>query len=976
MFKNNLKNFLTPALILILSGVFFLYSNVQAVDWTDPTLTAPNGNTLEPINVGSSPQTKIGSFAVSSVVIGTYGISSSTPNGLFVSGNVGIGTTTVSTIPLIFASHSGATGISLGKNYLTGGRISGLIAPINNDDAANKFYVDQTITSNISASSLWKFSGSTLYASTTSWNVGIGTTTTSMKFDVNGKARISTGLIVPKIYPSADSASAFQINKADGTTNVFDVDTSNLRVGIGTTAPTEKLHVYSTDSSTNILIDSAYNSLNAKTNILFMTDTGSYYHNRAEISGYEPADELGGTLEFKTADATATLQSRMLINRNGYVGIGSTTPGVLLSLNPGANIVGLSLGGGKINGLAMPIYNNEAANKQYVDQTITANISGTSPWKLSGSNLYASSTSWSIGIGTNSPGAKLDIAGGNLDLDNTTFANQFGVISKNGTRFIHDFNYGNNGTVTTTGNNTFVGLNSGNLTMGSTATQVYHASGNTGVGANVLTANTTGYYNTALGINSLNANTTGSNNAAFGFYALSANNTGSQNSALGSGAISSNTSGTANTGVGNNSLYANTTGGNNTAMGYGSLYSNKTGSQGVAVGYYAQYYANDTATPWTNYNTAVGYQSLKGSATAANNTGNYNTAIGYQSLLNNTSGASNTVLGYLSSSNNTTGIQNMAIGATTLVDNQTGSYNAAIGGGALQHTTSSFNTAVGALALQDNIGGAENTAVGTGALTTNTSGSYNVALGRNAGRFITGGSISNLTSASSVYLGYGTMALASGDTNEIVIGYNATGIGNNSVVLGNDSVTKTVLKGNVGLASTTPAYLLGLEAMNGALVSSSTNVMAIGNGNRIVGLSNLPLTSSEATSKFYVDSAVGALATVAKYATSTTATYDGSRGGYTAANALCSAQAPGSHVCTAGEILYTINAGLTATIPFNSTLWVTTGPPGFTANANDCLGWTSNTATDYGAVWIKFASGDGLGSLNACNVARKYACCK
>jgi len=76
-------------------------------------------------------------------------------------------------------------------------------------------------------------------------------------------------------------------------------------------------------------------------------------------------------------------------------------------------------------------------------------------------------------------------------------------------------------------------------------------------------------------------------------------------------------------------------------------------------------------------------------------------------------------------------------------------------------------------------------------------------VGKTAGRYIADGATANQTTNSSVFLGYNTKALADGDTNEIVIGYNATGIGSNSVVLGNDSIATTALKGNVGLNTTT-----------------------------------------------------------------------------------------------------------------------------------------------------------------------------
>lgn len=47
----------------------------------------------------------------------------------------------------------------------------------------------------------------------------------------------------PIIYPAVDSVTAVQINKADGITNVLNVDTTNSRVGIGTTGPGYKLDV-------------------------------------------------------------------------------------------------------------------------------------------------------------------------------------------------------------------------------------------------------------------------------------------------------------------------------------------------------------------------------------------------------------------------------------------------------------------------------------------------------------------------------------------------------------------------------------------------------------------------------------------------------------------------------------------------------------------------------------------------------------
>ena len=213
-----------------------------------------------------------------------------------------------------------------------------------------------------------------------------------------------------------------------------------------------------------------------------------------------------------------------------------------------------------------------------------------------------------------------------------------------------------------------------------------------------------------------------------------------------------------------------------------------------------------------NWNTAIGYSSLY-----YNTTGKFNTTIGYQSLYNNTQGGTNTSIGVLSLYDNTTGNENTAVGSTTLYSNTTGINNTAVGQQALyNNTTGSNNTSIGALSLYNNKGdentalgwaslqgnttGNYNTAVGMGSLGNNQTGSYNIAVGRQAGVYrvsFLGATNSN----NSIFIGYNTTsgATTSNATNEIVIGHGAPGNGSNTVTLGNDSVTKTYLKGNIQL---------------------------------------------------------------------------------------------------------------------------------------------------------------------------------
>jgi hypothetical protein len=114
------------------------------------------------------------------------------------------------------------------------------------------------------------------------------------------------------------------------------------------------------------------------------------------------------------------------------------------------------------------------------------------------------------------------------------------------------------------------------------------------------------------------------------------------------------------------------------------------------------------------------------------------------------------------------------------------------------------------------------------------------------------------------------------------------------------------------------------------------------------------------------------------YVGQTAATYNGARGGYASANALCAASVSGSHVCTTSEILETIKCNQ-ASLPTTDMAWISNGPPGYTARANDCTGWTSTSPSGativYGAIWAFDANG-GVGWVTTCNMTLKFACCK
>jgi hypothetical protein len=220
-------------------------------------------------------------------------------------------------------------------------------------------------------------------------------------------------------------------------------------------------------------------------------------------------------------------------------------------------------------------------------------------------------------------------------------------------------------------------------------------------------------------------------------------------------------------------------------------------------------------------NTALGASALN-----ANTSGNNNTAVGRFALEDNTTGASNSAFGGSALANNTTGASNSAVGLQALASNTTGSFNAAVGFQALiSDTTASNNTAIGAQALVNHTSGNNNTAVGTGTLFSITSGAQNTAIGGNAGRFIADNITANAAASDSVYLGHRTKALASGQTNQIVIGHDAIGIGSNTAVLGNDSIVTTALKGDVGIGTTSPASKLTVTGGDIEVTDSASGII-------------------------------------------------------------------------------------------------------------------------------------------------------
>jgi len=738
---------------------------------------------------------------------------------------------------------------------------------------------------------------------------------------------------------------------------------------------------------------------------------------------------------------TSTLADSILYEDSNKIGLGTTSPYTQLHIYNNSEGPIISLSGLDIKYRGLTIKDTNNSEKWFVGNNDSNNF----VIRATGSNdiLTVGASSGNVGIGTASPEEQLTITK-NFRLSPTTHENLNGIIYKDGNRFIHDFNYGYSGSTTTVGQNTFIGINAGNLTMGEGVISPFQASYNVGVGASAFTSNTSGNYNTAVGASSLYSNTSGANNTAFGYSALTSNMSGNYNTAVGASSLYSNTSGY-NTAVGYASLYSNISGYYNTAVGASSLYSNTSSYSNTALGYYALY------SNISGYNTAVGYASLR-----SNISGDYNTAVGASSLYSNTSSDNNTALGYY-------------------------------------------------------------------ALYNNKAGSNNVAVGIRAGNLVSAGSA--LTKpTNSIFLGAETKAQLDDQTNQIVIGVNAIGAGSNSVVLGNTSITKTLLRGDIGIGTSSPATKLHIyDASSGPIITlsgldtnyrglvikdtsdaekwfigsntstntnfviratSSNDILTVGTSNGNVGIGTMPddivklnvagtiktnlTTTTEGISRcLYVDkdgvisaktsdcgtdsssisgsgtdnyltkwsnantlgtstiydngtnvsigttssegtlmvSGTGYFTGTLKVATPVTSSdavnvsylmeamksthdvifaghtgpyYNGDNGGYDNANAICDTAYDGSHICTTEDILRIINSGNVNSIPTTTIgYWIVNGPPAYTANANDCVGFTTSSSAMLGNVWIKPPEyPNSFGILRHCNQEHQFACCK
>ena len=218
---------------------------------------------------------------------------------------------------------------------------------------------------------------------------------------------------------------------------IMTVDTDDARVGIGTTTPTAPLHIEGATNSEVLKIEADSNPfirwVETGTDVGFLQFLGDH----AYLSNMS-----NGSFFFRTNNTT-----RMTLSSAGNLGIGTTSPSTKLHVYNGEATIASSTDGVKLS------YSNGNSSgvidTAFSDKALEFRTNGTSKMFIANAG--------NIGIGTNNPTQKLDVNGAIITQDYRS-ASTFYLTSGDDWRFRSDT--GSERMRITSGGNVGIGINS------------------------------------------------------------------------------------------------------------------------------------------------------------------------------------------------------------------------------------------------------------------------------------------------------------------------------------------------------------------------------------------------------------------------------------------------------------------------------------------------------------------------------------